>query len=158
MTMNQITKSFANILNESDEFSDFCTEVIDNNFIYYLNIDPVTLNEIPLPYFSITTYNEKDEPGSHKGFQIQFLVGIMKEDVPDTTAGTIIVDNTLEKLENVVSKAIEIITNEIRVFGIDGDKSANIAFINKYVPKADGEEDLQMQIDIGLEQDKFLSC
>ena len=158
ITMSGIAKTIASALDSSVEFQDFCTTTIDNNFIYYVNVDPETLVDVPLPYFGINVYNDRDAKEHYKGFQAQLLVGLEKTLVPNTSATTIIIDDTFEKLEKVADKALELLATEIRTFGIDGEMNIQIAFINKYVPKADGEEDLQMQVDIELEQDKYMSC
>lgn len=158
ITMHSIAKMIAETLDSSIEYKDFCTATIDNNFTYYLNIDPETLEQVPMPYFGVITYNDRDSKENYKGFQTQFLIGIQKDEKPDVSATTIIVDNTLEKLEKVTDKALELVAKEIRTFGINGDTNIRIAFTNKYIPKADGHEDLQMQVDIELEQDKYLTC
>jgi len=46
----------------------------------------------------------------------------------------------------------------MRIFGIQGSKNVRVSYVNMYVPATDGEDDLQMQIDIEIEQDMYLSC
>ena len=89
-----------------------------------------------------------------KAFKVQFLIGIAREAV--TTVNGISEEPTLDKLEQLTIKAVEVIAKELRDFGISNEKNIKIAYINMYVPTPDGEDDLQMQVDIELEQEKFL--
>ena len=111
---------------------------------------------MPLPYFGIVTFNDKDDREVEKKFQVQFLIGIERE--TPTLLNGVTEEPTLDKLEQLSRKAYEVITSEMRIFGIEGDNNVRVSFVNMYVPAPSGEDDLQMQIDIEIEQDKYLSC
>lgn len=155
ITMRGISRFFAETLNENAEFIALSNSLISDEFDYFVNVDLATV-EVPLPYFGIVTFNDKDNKEVEKNFQTQFLIGIEREK-PALLNG-IMEEPTLDKLEQLSRKAYEIIVKEMRTFGIQGDKNVYISYVNMYVPNPDGEDDLQMQIDIEIEQDKYLSC
>jgi len=155
ITMRGISRFFAETLNQDAEFIALSTSLISAEFDYFVNVDLATV-EVPVPYFGIVTFNDKDEKEVEKKFQTQFLIGIDREK-PALLNG-IMEEPTLDKLEQLSKKALEVIANEIRTFGIQGDQNVRISHVNMYVPNPDGEDDLQMQVDIEIEQDKYLSC
>jgi hypothetical protein len=155
VTMRGISRFFAETLNENAEFIALSDSLISDEFNYFMNVDLATV-EVPLPYFGIVTFNDKDDREVEKKFQTQFLIGIEREK-PDLLNG-VMEEPTLDKLEQLSRKAYEIITNEMRFFGIQGDKNVRVSYVNMYVPNPDGDDDLQMQIDIEIEQDKYISC
>jgi len=155
ITMRGISRFFAETLNESAEFKALSNSLISDEFDYFVNVDLATV-EVPLPYFGIVTFNDKDDKEVEKKFQTQFLIGIEREKPIDVDGIT--EEPTLDKLEELTRKAYEVIAKEMRTFGIQGDSNIKISYVNMYVPNPDGESDLQMQVDIELEQEKFLSC
>lgn len=155
VTMRGISRFFAETLNTNAEFIALSQSLISDEFNYFVNVDLATV-EVPLPYFGIVTFNDKDDREVDKKFQTQFLIGISREK-PVLVDG-VIEEPTLDKLEQLSRKAYEVIANEMRTFGIQGSKNVRISYVNMYVPTPDGETDLQLQIDIELEQDKYLSC
>jgi len=156
VTMRGISRFFAETLNENAEFIALSQSLISDEFNYFVNVDLATV-EVPLPYFGIVTFNDKDDREVEKKFQTQFLIGISREK-PDFVDGEITEEPTLDNLEQLSRKAYEVITNEMRIFGIQGSKNVRVSYVNMYVPATDGEDDLQMQIDIEIEQDMYLSC
>ena len=155
ITMRGISRFFAETLYENAEFKALSQSLISDEFNYFVNVDLATV-EVPLPYFGIVTFNDKDDREVEKKFETQFLIGIAREK-PALLNG-VMEEPTLDKLEQLSRKAYEIVTNEMRAFGIQGDKNVRVSYVNMYVPNPDGENDLQMQIDIEIEQDKYLSC
>lgn len=155
ITMRGISSFFATALNTNTEFIDLCTSLIGAEFSYFINVDLAQV-EVPLPYFSIVTFADKDDKEVRKTFETMFLIGIAREAPVET--GGITEEPTLDKLEQLTRKAIEVIAKEMRAFGIQGDKNIKVSYLSMYVPNPDGENDLQMQVDIELEQEKFLSC
>jgi len=154
ITMRGISRFFAETLNENAEFKALSNSLISNEFDYFVNVDLATV-EVPLPYFGIVTFNDKDDKEVEKVFQTQFLIGIDRE--KPTLINGVMEEPTLDKLETLSRKAFEIIAKEMRTFGIQGDTNIKIAYVNMYVPNPDGEDDLQMQVDIELESEKFLN-
>jgi len=155
ITMRGISRFIAETLANDAEFIALSNTLISDEFHYFVNVDLATV-QVPLPYFGIVTFEDKDDKEVKKAFQSQLLIGISRE-TPETV-NRITEEPTLDNLEQLSRKAMEVISNEIRTFGIQGDQNIKISYINMYVPNPDGEDDLQMQIDIELEQEKFLSC
>ena len=156
MTMRGITRSIAETLNGSQEFKDLSVSLAGNEFNYMLNIDTYAVVEVPLPYFIIRTTNKLDDKEIEKSYETQFLIGIERQDFIEVNGIT--EEPTLSNLEELSDKAYEIVEEEIRVFGIQGDKNIKVSYVNMNVIDPTGENDLQIQVDIKLEQDKFLSC
>ena len=152
VTMRGISRFFAETLNTNAEFIALSQSLISTEFNYFVNVDLVTV-EVPLPYFGIVTFNDKDDKEVEKKFQTQFLIGIGRED-PVLIDGAM-EEPTLDKLEQLTRKAYEVIVKEMR-FGIEGDNNVKISYVNMYVPAPDGENDLQLQVDIEIEQDKYI--
>lgn len=155
MTMRGISRFIAETLNTNAEFIALATANTGYPFTYYVNVD-VTQVEVELPYFGIVTFQDQDEVETRHSFKTQLLLGIEREK-PANIKG-ITEEATLDKLEILSRKAIELIRKEIRAFGIQGETNIKVAYVSFYVPTPDGELDLQMQVDIEFEQDKFLSC
>ena len=153
ITMRAISRTFAEILNTDTGLKALSNSLISDEFNYYVNVDLATI-EVKMPYFGIVTFNNMDDKEVKKAFKVQFLIGIAREAV--TTVNRISEEPTLDKLEQLTIKAVEVIAKELRDFGISNEKNIKIAYINMYVPTPDGEDDLQMQVDIELEQEKFL--
>lgn len=149
-----ISRFVAETLNTNAEFIALSTSLIGGTFDYFINVDLAQV-EVPLPYFAIVTFNDKDDRQVEKKFETQLLIGIERE--APVKVNDITEEPTLDKLEQLSRKAYEIIANEMRL-GIQGDQNVRISYVNMYVPAPDGENDLQMQIDIEIEQDKYLSC
>jgi hypothetical protein len=154
--MRAITRFFAETLNNSAEFTALSNSLLGGKFNFYINVDLATLTEVLLPYFSMVTFEDKDDKEVEKKFKAMFLIGIERQD-PVTVSG-ITEEPTLDNLEQLTRKAVEIIEKDLRTFGIDGDTNIRFTYINMYVPSPDGEDDLQMQVDIELESEKFLQC
>lgn len=154
ITMRGLSRQLAEALNTDATFKALSTSLIGGEFNYFVNVDLSTV-EVPLPYFGIVTFNDKDDREVVKSFQTQFLIGITRTD--PTTVGNITEEASLDKVEELSRAALVVIETERRNFGIQGDKNIKITYINMYVPSPDGEDDLQMQIDIEWEQDKFLN-
>lgn len=155
ITMRGVSRHVAELLENEASFLALSSSTIVENFTYYVNID-ITQVELELPYFGIVTFQDTDDVEVKKSFKTQFLIGIRRE--APIQIGAISEEPTLEKLEILSRKAVELIRKDIRAFGIQGDKNIKIAYVSYYVPEPDGEIDLQMQVDIEFEQDKFLSC
>jgi len=155
VTMRGISRQFAELLNTNAEFIALSQSLISDEFNYFVNVDIETLAEVPMPYFSIVTFNDKDEKEIKKSFQLLFLIGIERE-APALLNG-VTEEPTLNKLETLTRKAFEIMAKEMRDFGIQGDKNVKISYVNMYVPNPEGDDDLQMQVDIEIEQDKYIS-
>lgn len=155
ITMRSISRFIAETLNSDIEFKDLSNLLMSAEFNYFVNVDLATV-EVPVPYFGIVTFEDKDDKEVEKKFQTQLLIGINR-DAP-ILSDNITEEPSLDKLEQLSRKAIEVISKEMRTFGINGDKNIKVSYLNMYVPTPDGEQDLQLQVDIELEQDKFLSC
>jgi hypothetical protein len=153
--MIDISDFIATTLDENIEFQSLCTSLTTKTFDYFVNVDLHEV-EVPIPYFGIVTFENNDDKEVKKGFKTQLLLGIDRESPIKT--GNITKEPTAEKLEEISLKAIEIVSKEMRTYGINGDTNIMIDYINYYVPNPEGEDDLQMQIDIQFTQDKFLSC
>lgn len=154
ITMRSISRTFAELLENSTEFKALTNSLTSEEFNYYINVDLSSLKEVLLPYFAIVTFNDEDDKEVKKAFKTQFLIGIAREE--PITVGKITEEPTLDKLETLTREAVEIISKELRDFGINGDSNVKIDYVNMYVPAPDGEDDLQMQVDIEIGQDKFL--
>ena len=152
MTMRGISRFFAETLNTDDEFITLSTSLIGEPFTYFVNVD-LSKVEVPNNFFGIVTFNDKDDKEVEKLFQTQFLIGINRDKPVDI--GGITEEPTLDKLEQLTRKAYEVVAKAMRTFGIEGETNIQISYVNMYVPEPDGEDDLQMQVDIELEQIKF---
>ena len=69
ITMRGISRESAEALNTDVEFIALCQSEISAEFNYYVNVDLATVNEVPLPYFSIVTYNDEDDKEIKKAFR-----------------------------------------------------------------------------------------
>jgi len=155
ITMRGISRFFAETLNTNAEFIALSTTLISGEFSYFVNVDLAEV-EVPINYFGIVTFEDTDDREVSKIFKTQFLIGIERQKPVDV--GGITEEPTLDKLEELSRKAVEVIASDMRTFGIQGDSNIKISYVNMYVPTPDGETDLQLQIDIELEQEKFLAC
>lgn len=155
ITLRGITRFCVETLNTNAEFITLCNSLLSTTFTYYVNIDH-RVTEATLPYFSAVTYNDEDDKEVSKSFKTIFLIGIERQ--KPVTVNDITEEPTLATLETIARKAIELIAKDMRIFGVEGDKNIKFDYINYYVPNPEGENDLQMQIDIGFEQEKFLGC
>jgi hypothetical protein len=155
ITMRGLSRQLAEVLDSDATFKALSTTLIGQEFNYFVNVDLSTV-EVPIPYFGIVTFNDRDEKEVKKSFQTQLLLGIGRPS--PVKINNITEEPSLDILEQLSRAALVAIETERRNFGIQGDKNIKIAYINMYVPSPDGEDDLQMQIDIEFEQEKFLSC
>lgn len=155
MKMIDISRFIAKTLDESVEFNDLCTSLIGENFDYFVNVDLARV-VVPVPYFGIVTFENRDEKESQYTSKTILLLGISRDDIVKT--GNISEEPTAGKIEEISLKAMDIVDKEMRTYGIDGDTNIEVDYINYYVPNPDGEDDLQMQIDIQYKQTKFLVC
>jgi len=155
ITMTGISRFFAETLNENAEFIALSNSLLGEAFTYYINVDVNTV-ETEDSFFGIVTFNDKDDKEVEKKFQSMFLINIQRDDTVEDSG--IVEEATLDKLEQLTRKALEVIAYDIRAFGIQGEKNVKVSYINMYVPAPDGEDNLQMQVDIDIEQDKYLSC
>ncbi|MEA2091047.1 MAG: hypothetical protein U9O83_01625 [Campylobacterota bacterium] len=155
ITMRSISRFIAEALDASVEFQALSTANAGETFSYFVNVD-LSEVEVTIPYFGIVTFENTDEREVKHGFKTQILLGINRDQ--PTKVGNITEEATVEKIEALAIKALEIIADELRTYGINGDNNIKIAYTNFYVPNPEGEDDLQIQIDIELEQDKFLAC
>jgi len=155
ITMRGISNFIAESLNTNAEYIALSNSLMSETFNYFVNVDLATV-DVVVPYFGIVTFEDKDDKEVKKAFQTQLLIGINRLD--PVTTNKITEEPTLDSLEQLGMKALEVISKDLRIFGIQGDTNIKISYINMYVPNPDGEDDLQMQIDIELEQEKFLSC
>ena len=96
----------------------------------------------------IPSVDEKDS------FDVQFLVGI--ERYTNSKDEAVTEEISSEKLELVILKAIEVFMNEIKVFGVNGETNIQLVHKNFYLAPPDGEIDIQMQVDLVFEQERFL--
>lgn len=154
MTMRGISRTFAEVLEDSTEFKALTNSLTSEEFNYYINVDLSSLKEVLLPYFAIVTFNDEDDKEVKKAFKTQFLIGVARD--KPATVGKITEEPTLDKLETLTREAVAIISKQLRDFGMNGDSNVRISYVNMYVPAPDGEDDLQMQVDIEIEQDKLL--
>jgi len=155
MNMIDISRFIATTLDESLVFQDFTQEQINDNLDYYINVD-VFENIVPLPYLSIVTFEDTDDKAVKKTFKTQLLLSAQRNE--PITIGNITQEDTAEKIELIARKAIEVLSKDLRNYGILGETNIEIVMINYFIPKPEGEEDLQIQIDIEFEQEKFLKC
>lgn len=153
--MIDISRFFATTLDESLEFKTLCEEKIGEHFNYFVNVDLARV-QVPIPYFGIVTFENKDDRSVQKSFETQILLGISRSE--PITVGNITEEESASVLEEISLKAINIILKEMRTYGINSDMNIELNYINYFVPNPEGEEDLQMQIDIQLMQDKYLKC
>ena len=156
ITMRGISRFIAETLNESQEFIDLTDSLIFSEFNYYVNVDIYRLEEVFLPYASVVTFNDKDDKEVEKNFETVMLVGIPRQDFQETNG--VFEEPTLDNLEVLSRKAVEVVEKELRTFGINGDKNIRISYINYFCPNPEGEDGLQMEISIKFEQDKYLGC
>lgn len=155
MKMIDISRFIARTLDENAEFKDLCTSLIGENFDYFVNVDLARVI-VPVPYFGVVTFENRDEKESEYTLKTILLLGICRDDIVKT--GNISEEPTAGKIEEISLKAMDIVDKEMRTYGIDGDTNIEVDYINYYVPNPDGEDDLQMQIDIQYKQTKFLVC
>jgi len=153
ITMRGLSMFFAETLNTNVEFTNLCNSLLGVKFNFFVNVDMASV-EVPIPYFGIVTFEDKDDKEVEKKFQSMFLIGINRQDAINTSGIT--EEPTLDNLETLSRKAIEIINKEMGAFGVQGDKNIRMNYVNMFVPSPDGEDDLQMQVDIESEQYKFL--
>jgi len=153
MRIYELGKFIANTLNDSDDYKSYCSDTIGATFDYYLNVD-LNRVEIMLPYFSIVAYNNTQTADENITFDVQFLVGI--ERYTNSKDEAITEEVSSEKLELVILKAIDIIMNEIRTTGVNGETNIQLMHKNFYLVPPDGEIDIQMQVDLVFEQERFL--
>jgi len=157
ITMRGISRFIAETLDSNAEFIALSNSQIGESFKYFVNVDLANLQGgVPLPYFGIVTFDDQDAREVRKYFKTQLLIGIDRT-LPITVGG-ITEEASLEILETLSRKAVELFTKEMRTFGVQGDNNIRISFVNFYVPNPDGEDDLQMQVDIEFDQDKYLTC
>lgn len=157
ITMRGISRFIAETLDTNAEFIALSTTEIGEPFNYFVNVDLSNLQGgVPIPYFGIVTFDDQDDREVRKFFKTQLLIGIERTK-PVTTSG-ITEEASLEILETLSRKAVELVEKEMRIFGVQGEKNIRVSFVNFYVPNPDGEDDLQMQVDIEFDQDKYLTC
>jgi hypothetical protein len=157
ITMRGISRFIAETLDGNAEFIALSNTQLGEPFKYFVNVDLANLSGgVPLPYFGIVTFDDQDAREVRKYFKTQFLIGIAR--TAPTTVGGITEEASLEILETLSRKAVELVTKEMRTFGVQGDSNIRISFVNFYVPNPDGEDDLQMQVDLEFDQDKYLTC
>ena len=155
MKMIDISRFVATTLDESTIFQDFTEDLINEKLDYFINVDIYEM-EVPVPYFAIATFEDTDDKSIEKSFKTQILLGIGRTKPVKT--GNITEETSIEKTELIAKKAIEIVSKEMRTYGISGETNIEITYINFFIPKPEGEEDLQVQIDIKFEQQKYLKC
>lgn len=157
IAMRGISRFIAETLDANAEFIALSNSLVSEVFTYYVNVDLATISDgVDLPYFSVVTFDDQDDREVRKYFKTQILMGISRT-APNTSGG-IIEEPSLDILETLSRKAVELVEKEMRIFGIQGENNIRISFVNYYVPKPDGEDDLQMIIDIEFDQDKYLAC
>lgn len=157
ITMRGISRFIAESLDGSSEFIDLSNTLIGEPFNYFVNVDLSTLEGgVPIPYFGVVTFSDQDDREVRKFFKIQILIGIGRTE--PVTVGSITEEPSLGILETLSMRAVELFTKDMRTFGVQGDSNLRLSFVNYYVPNPDGEDDLQMQIDIEFDQDKYLAC
>lgn len=155
INMIDISRFIATTLDESTVFKDFTQAQINKNLDYYINVD-IFENQVLVPFLSIVTFEDTDDKAIKKSFKTQLLLSIKRSE--PSKIGNIIQEDTIEKLELIAKKALEVLAKELRNYGIVGETNIEITMINYFVPQPEGEEDLQIQIDIEFEQEKFLKC
>lgn len=157
ITMRGISRFIAESLDGNSEFIMLSNSQLGAPFNYFVNVDLANLPyQIPLPYFGIVTFDDHDTREVRKYFKTQLLIGIDR--TAPITNGGITEEPSLEILEVLSRKAVELFTKDMRTFGVQGDNNIRLSFVNFYVPNPDGEDDLQMQVDIEFDQDKYLTC
>lgn len=146
ITMRGISIAIASEVKTSSDFT---------GFEFFVNVD-LSKTEVSLPYFAVATFTDSDDRQVRKSFKTQILMGIAS--LPPITTAGITEDPSLDILETLGRKAVELIETMLRDFGVQGDKNIHIAYLGMYIPEPAGEDDLQIQIDIEFEQEKFLTC
>lgn len=157
ITMRGLSRAIVDAVSSDTTFLALTNSLVGSTFEYYVNVDLTELTDgVALPYFSIVTFTDQDDIEIKKFFKTQILLGIERQ--KPVRVNNITEEPSLDILEQLSRKALDVIKSEIRTFGVQGDTNIRISFVNFYVPKPDGEVDLQMQIDLEFNQDKFLAC
>jgi len=154
MIMYNLSLAIAEILDGSAEFRTLCTDTIGKEFNYYVHIDMANVDSVDLPYFSLVTYTNKQENGARDELTTQLLLGIERS-TPFKT-GRIEKEETQQKIEVIATKALEVMKKDMLAFGLDGNKDMLIDYVNMYAPPPNGENDIQLQIDIVFSKTKCL--
>lgn len=156
ITMRGLSRFIVDTLNTNPDFISLSQSIMaGSTFNYYVNVDLANI-EVQIPYFAVVTFDDKDDKSTRKFFRSQLLIGIDRSQ--PVTSGGVTEEPTQLNLETLSRKAIDLIEKDMRVFGVEGDNNIRPTYVGMYVPVPDGEEDLQMQIDIEFDQDKYLSC
>lgn len=153
-TMYQVSMGLAQILDSNAEFKTLCTDTLGAEFTYYVHVDLTSVDDLVMPYFSFVTYTDTNRAGEYGEVLVQMLAGVTRSDTVAT--GAIVTEDTQHLLEVVTKKAIEIIEQEMNIFGINGENGFIKEYLNIYAPPPDGEEDIQLQIDMILNTKKCL--
>ena len=157
ITTYEVAKFLNDTLSDSIEFNDFVTAEIESEMVYMLYQDMSRIpNGVNFPdnHISIATYENLDEAGKYKGFKTFLLITIQRYDT--TATGNKWVEPTFEKLDSIALKAKEVIKKELGLHGINGNMEQNIEEFNMFTPAPNGENGLQMQIDIRMSKDLLI--
>lgn len=154
-TMYDVSLAFAKTLNDSIAFKQFCVDTIGDEFTHYVHIDMANVDELEMPYFSFVTYTDTNRSGEYGEVLVQILSGMNRSSNTEDVSG-IHTENTQQLLEKVTRYAIELIIKEMMTFGINGEKGFIKEYLNMYASPPNGEEDIQLQIDMILNTNKCL--
>ena len=157
ITMYGVSNFLAQTLDNSQEFKDFVTATIGDEiiFVVFPNAQALEGYELPDNSIGIVTYRHIDATAISFEFWTAFYVTIKLFDIEINA--TKWVDPTFEKLELICLKAKKLIKARLKLTGIAGDTNIQIDTFTMDNPVPDGENGLQMQVDIRMSK-KLLGC
>lgn len=156
MIMSDITRFFAETMDTNAEFKALALSLTGvEDFKFYLNIDTINTELEHDNCCAIITYEDSDEREVEKSFKSTLLFSILRHE--NTESGNIIEEPTSRNLELIIQKGLEIIAKEMRIYGIAGETNVLFDYINIESLNPEGEDDLQMQVDIKIKQEKYIN-
>ena len=155
ISMTNVSMFIYETLNTNAEFKILSNALMGKEFKYFVNIDLYQV-EPTLPYFGIVTFEKDESPANSIEFKTHILLGIDR--INPTDGNNLVIEPTLENIEQLSKLALDIIAKDLRTFGINGDMNVEVKDLILGVPTPEGSEELQMSISITLEQQRFLGC
>lgn len=153
----EIQKFMALSLKNNAEFSTLCTSELGSELNFYIDSSVRETYE-ELPYFVIHK-DISDIPNQDAdSYVTQFVIcASMPETTPTEDTDGIFVFPTIESVENVIMKAIEVIKCALRDLGINGDKEYYIGQTRIAFAEIGEADELLGAVEILLQKDKFLN-
>lgn len=144
---SDVKKWISDTLKDNTEFADFCTQEIGSALNFYRS-SPINDIKEEIPYMTVFSDMSKDDNTSEKFFDAEWMIpismAILDEDDPIDDNG-VQVWESVDKIENIAHKAIEILECRLRDFKI---KNEDILIVSKtiYLTETGEAEDVQANI------------